>query len=53
MLYEVITFFVYLGPWGASIIPFHDYAGSLMVHGVGGFLALGLIAAIGPRVGIV
>uniref|UniRef100_A9A8M4 Ammonium transporter n=1 Tax=Methanococcus maripaludis (strain C6 / ATCC BAA-1332) TaxID=444158 RepID=A9A8M4_METM6 len=44
-------FFLYLGPWGASIIPFHDYAGSLMVHGVGGFLALGLIAAIGPRTG--
>ncbi|MBA2869369.1 ammonium transporter [Methanococcus maripaludis] len=44
-------FFSYLGPWGAGVIPFHDYAGSLMVHGVGGFLALGLIAAIGPRVG--
>lgn len=44
-------FFSYLGPWGAGVIPFHDYAGSLMVHGVGGFLALGLIAAIGPRFG--
>ncbi|WP_421077444.1 ammonium transporter [Methanothermococcus sp. Ax23] len=43
--------FVYLGPWGASIVPWHDYAGSLVVHGLGGFLALGAIAALGPRVG--
>ncbi|AEF95641.1 ammonium transporter [Methanotorris igneus] len=44
-------FFVYLGPWGAGIINWHDYAGSLIVHGLGGFLALGAIAAVGPRVG--
>jgi len=44
-------FFVYLGPWGASIIPWHDYAGSLVVHGLGGFLALGAIMALGPRIG--
>ncbi len=43
--------FVYLGPWGASIVPWHDYAGSLVVHGLGGFLALGAIIALGPRVG--
>ncbi|AEH06076.1 ammonium transporter [Methanothermococcus okinawensis] len=43
--------FVYLGPWGASIVPWHDYAGSLVVHGLGGFLGLGAIAALGPRVG--
>ncbi|WP_292460529.1 ammonium transporter [Methanothermococcus sp.] len=43
--------FVYLGPWGAGIVPWHDYAGSLVVHGLGGFLALGAIAALGPRVG--
>jgi len=43
--------FVYLGPWGAEIIPFHDYAGSLNVHALGGFLALGLIISLGPRIG--
>ncbi len=47
----IYPFFVYLGPWGASIVPWHDYAGSLVVHGLGGFLALGAIMALGPRIG--
>jgi len=47
----VYPLFVYLSPWGTGIIPWHDYAGSLIVHGLGGFLALGAIAALGPRKG--
>jgi len=43
--------FVFIGPWGTELISFHDYAGSVMVHALGGFLALGLIIALGPRVG--
>ena len=43
--------FVFIGPWGSEIISFHDYAGSLNVHALGGFLALGLIIALGPRIG--
>ena len=42
--------FVYLGPWGSGMIPFNDYAGSFIVHGLGGFLALGAIMALGPRI---
>ncbi len=43
--------FVYIGPWGSELLVFHDYAGSIMVHALGGFLALGLIIALGPRIG--
>lgn len=31
--------------------PFHDYAGSVVVHAMGGWLALPAILIIGPRVG--
>ncbi|ABR54980.1 ammonium transporter [Methanococcus vannielii SB] len=47
----IYPIYVYLGPWGSGILPFNDYAGSFIVHGLGGFLALGVIAALGPRVG--
>ncbi|UXM85058.1 ammonium transporter [Methanococcus aeolicus] len=47
----VYPFFVYLGPWGSGMIGWADYAGSLIVHGLGGFLALGAIMALGPRIG--
>jgi Amt family ammonium transporter len=31
--------------------PFHDFAGSIVVHAVGGWLALGAILNLGPRLG--
>lgn len=31
--------------------PFHDFAGSIVVHGMGGWLALGAVMLLGPRLG--
>ena len=31
--------------------PFHDFAGSVVVHGVGGWLALGAVVLLGARMG--
>lgn len=31
--------------------PFHDFAGSVVVHGMGGWLALGAVMLLGPRKG--
>ncbi len=32
-------------------VPFHDFAGSIVVHAVGGWLALGGVLMLGPRLG--
>ncbi len=39
--------------WLASSFgaPFHDFAGSVVVHAMGGFLALGAVLTLGPRLG--
>jgi len=34
----IYPLFVYLSPWGSGTLPFNDYAGSFIVHGLGGFL---------------
>ena len=31
--------------------PFHDFAGSIVVHAMGGWIALGAIVTLGPRMG--
>ena len=31
--------------------PFHDFAGSIVVHGVGGWIALAAVMQLGPRLG--
>ncbi|MCW5698051.1 MAG: ammonium transporter [Bauldia sp.] len=36
------------GSFGA---PFHDFAGSVVVHAVGGWIALGAVLQLGPRLG--
>ena len=39
--------------WLKSIfgVPFHDFAGSIVVHAMGGWLALGAVLLLGPRLG--
>ncbi len=32
-------------------VPFHDFAGSIVVHAVGGWMALGGVLLLGPRLG--
>lgn len=36
---------------GAFGVPFHDFAGSIVVHAVGGWLALGAVVTLGARLG--
>ncbi|MBP2144077.1 Amt family ammonium transporter [Methanococcus voltae] len=47
----IYPIWVHIGPWGAGLLQYADYAGSYVVHGLGGFLALGLVIALGPRAG--
>lgn len=36
---------------GFAGMPFHDYAGSVVVHSVGGWVALAAVILVGPRIG--
>ena len=48
VIYPVLGHWVWGGGW-LSAMGFFDFAGSTVVHGVGGFCALAAIIVIGPR----
>jgi len=54
MVWGQITFLGQADSWLAGItggIPFHDYAGSVVVHSMGGWIALAGVIVLGPRLG--
>ena len=54
MVWGQITFLGQEGSWLANLtggIPFHDYAGSVVVHSMGGWIALTAVIILGPRFG--
>ena len=49
-----ITFLGQEDSWLANLtggVPFHDYAGSVVVHSMGGWIALAAVIVLGPRFG--
>ena len=51
-IYPVVGHWVWGGGWLANLsTPFHDYAGSTVVHSVGGWCALVGAKVLGPRIG--
>ena len=54
MVWGQITFLGQNDSWLSGItggIPFHDYAGSVVVHSMGGWIALAGVYILGPRLG--
>ena len=54
MVWGQITFLGQEGSWLANLtggVPFHDYAGSVVVHSMGGWIALTAVIVLGPRFG--
>jgi Amt family ammonium transporter len=49
-IYPVVGFWHWGGGWLASM-GFHDFAGSTLVHSVGGWAALACVLLLGPRLG--
>lgn len=50
LIYPIAGFWQWGGGW-LSALGFHDFAGSLIVHAVGGFAGLAGAIALGPRIG--
>jgi ammonium transporter, Amt family len=54
MVWGQITFLGQEGSWLSNLtggVPFHDYAGSVVVHSMGGWIALTAVIVLGPRFG--
>ena len=52
VLYPIAGFWKWGGGWLAALeTPFYDFAGSTIVHSVGGWAALAGIIVLGPRIG--
>lgn len=52
IIYPISGHWIWGGGWLASLTtPFHDFAGSTVVHSVGGWLALAGAVVLGPRIG--
>ena len=52
LIYPVVVHWNWGGGWLAKLgTPFHDFAGSTMVHSVGGWAALMGAMVLGPRIG--
>ena len=50
LIYPISGFWKWGGGW-LDQLGFHDFAGSIVVHAVGGFAALAGVIVIGPRIG--
>jgi len=51
-IYPISGHWIWGGGWLSQLsVPFHDFAGSTVVHSVGGWLALAGAAILGPRIG--
>lgn len=50
LVYPISGFWKWGGGW-LDALGFYDFAGSVVVHGVGGFAALAAAIVIGPRIG--
>lgn len=52
IIYPISGHWIWGGGWLSKLaIPFHDFAGSTVVHSVGGWLALAGATVLGPRIG--
>jgi Amt family ammonium transporter len=56
-VYPITGHWIWGGGWlstfevGGEAVPFHDFAGSTVVHSVGGWAALAGVILLGPRIG--